>query len=113
MKPYAGPATARRSSPATVGLEEHVRACSATGDGVATRGKLKVDRFPGSAEEFRAFFKDRFYGPTIAVFKANADDPERCAALDRDLVDLARSAGLGDNGGDMEWEYLLVTAQRA
>jgi hypothetical protein len=67
-----------------------------------------VDRF-GSPEEFREFFKDR-YGPTIAVYKANADDPERCAALDRDLDALAERFGAG--GASMGWGYLLLTARR-
>jgi len=65
-----------------------------------------VDRF-GTAAEFREFFKDR-YGPTIAVYRANAEDPERSAALDRDA--LAESFGVEE--GPMEWEYLVVTAVR-
>ena len=60
---------------------------------MATRRRLQVDRF-ASAGEFREFFKAR-YGPTIAVYKANADDPERCAALDRDLDALAERYGVG------------------
>jgi hypothetical protein len=73
-----------------------------------TRHVLPVGHFE-SAEDFREFFKTR-YGPTIAVYKANAEDSERCAALDRDLDALAESFGVGD--GAMEWEYLLVTATR-
>ena len=61
------------------------------------------------AEAFRDFFKAS-YGPTIAVYRANAADPERCAALDRDLDALADRYGAA--GGVMEWEYLLFTARR-
>jgi hypothetical protein len=49
------------------------------------------------------------YGPTIAVYRFIADDPEKIAALDADL------AALGErflHDGVMGWEYLLVTARR-
>ena len=49
---------------------------------------MRVDRF-ATPEEFRDFFK-ACYGPTIAVYRAIADDPDRVAALDADLADLAR-----------------------
>ncbi len=92
------------------GTEAHVR--ELLGDGVARltaeRRRLRVDRF-ADAEQFRDFFK-QFYGPTIAAYRGLADDPDRTAALDRALVDLARAAGA--DTGTMEWEYLLVVAQR-
>jgi len=69
---------------------------------------LRVSRFASGAD-FRDFFKAT-YGPTIAAYRGIADDPERTAALDRELAEL------GDRyleGGIMEWEYLLVTARRA
>ena len=73
----------------------------------AHRGSLRVDTF-GEPEDFRAFFKSA-YGPTISVYRNLSDDPERTAALDAALVDLARDA-LED--GALEWEYLLLTARR-
>jgi hypothetical protein len=60
-------------------------------------------------EEFLEFFKAA-YGPTIAVYRNLADDPERTAALDAALTNLA-SGALRD--GAMEWEYLLLTARRS
>ena len=110
MKPYAPAPPPGVQPPPLWGSEDHVRSLfgDRVEDVVATRGKLKVDRF-GSAEDFREFFKER-YGPTIAVYTANADDPERCAALDRDLDALADRYGAAD--GTMEWEYLLLTARR-
>ena len=69
---------------------------------------LEVDRF-GTPEAFRDYFKSN-YGPTIVAYRGIADDPERTAALDRDLVELARRFDLGN--GRTEWEYLLVTARR-
>jgi SAM-dependent methyltransferase len=110
MKPYAPAPPPGAQPPPLWGSEEHVRRLLGDGveDLVATRRQLRVDRF-ASAEEFREFFKGR-YGPTIAVYQANAADPERGAALDRDLDALAERYGV--TSGAMEWEYLLVTARR-
>jgi SAM-dependent methyltransferase len=110
MKPYAPAPPPGVQPPPLWGSEDHVGQLLGDGvqDVVATRSRLKVDRF-ASAGEFREFFKAR-YGPTIAVYKANAADPERCLALDRDLDALADRYGAA--GGSMEWEYLTFTAQR-
>ena len=78
-------------------------------DVVAEKRQLRVEAF-ATAEEFRDYFKAA-YGPTIAVYKAIADDPAKVAALDEALADLGRRHDLG--GGAMEWEYLLFTARRA
>ncbi|WP_420753640.1 class I SAM-dependent methyltransferase [Rhodococcus sp. O3] len=111
MKPYAPPPPPGAQPPPLWGDEQHVR--SLLGDRVtdvqARNEKLRVERF-GSGEEFRDFFKAA-YGPTIAVYRAIADEPDRVAALDRDLAELGRSFDQG--GGAMEWEYLLLTARRA
>jgi len=111
MKPYAPPPPPGAQPPPLWGDEQHVR--SLLGDRVtdvqARKEKLRVERF-GSGEEFRDFFKAA-YGPTIAVYRAIADEPDRVAALDRDLAELGRSFDQG--GGAMEWEYLLLTARRA
>jgi hypothetical protein len=79
----------------------------------AERRTVRVERF-GTPEMFRDYFKER-YGPTITVYRNIADDPDRVAALDRDLADLARDAGLGtgSDGTALDWEYLLCTARRA
>jgi len=92
------------------GSEPHVRELfgDRVTDLLAERRELTVDRF-ASAEEFRDYFRE-FYGPTIAAYRNVADDPSREAALDRALVELARSAGA--DTGTMRWEYLLVTAHR-
>ncbi|WP_212998154.1 class I SAM-dependent methyltransferase [Winogradskya consettensis] len=72
----------------------------------ARRQTLRVNAF-ATPESFRDFFKAR-YGPTVATYRRIAGNPERVAALDRDLAGLARSHDLG--GGAMDWEYLLLTA---
>ncbi|MFF0512028.1 class I SAM-dependent methyltransferase [Streptomyces sp. NPDC004250] len=109
MKPFAPPPPPGAQPPPLWGREDHVRML--LGDRVtgveAHRRSLTVDTF-GEPEEFRAFFKSA-YGPTISVYRNLADDPERTAALDAALVDLARGA-LED--GVLEWEYLLLTARR-
>ncbi|MEU6456853.1 class I SAM-dependent methyltransferase [Streptomyces sp. NPDC047065] len=109
MKPFAPPPPPGAQPPPLWGREDHVRML--LGDRVtdveAHRRSLRVDTF-GEPEEFRAFFKSA-YGPTISVYRNLADDPERTAALDAALVDLARGA-LED--GVLEWEYLLLTARR-
>ncbi|MCX4524190.1 MULTISPECIES: class I SAM-dependent methyltransferase [unclassified Streptomyces] len=110
MKPYAPPPPPGAQPPPLWGREEHVR--TLLGDRVtgveARRRTVRVNTF-ATPEEFRAFFKAA-YGPTIAVYRNIADDPEKTAALDRALDDLTAGA-LRD--GAMEWEYLLFTARRA
>ncbi|MGW7297482.1 class I SAM-dependent methyltransferase [Streptomyces sp. NPDC054829] len=109
MKPYAPPPPPGAQPPPLWGKEEHVRAL--LGDRVTDvegrRRTIRVDLFQ-EPEEFRDFFKNA-YGPTIAVYRNIADDPERTAALDAALADLAQGA-LRD--GAMEWEYLLLTARK-
>ena len=59
-------------------------------------------------EAFREWWK-RNYGPTIAVYRSLADDPDRTAELDAAflrMLDETRS------GTGWEAEYLLVTAVR-
>ncbi|WP_241384546.1 class I SAM-dependent methyltransferase [Rhodococcus sp. CH91] len=110
MKPYAPPPPPGAQPPPLWGDEAHVRRL--LGDRVSDlavhTAKLRVDRFETGAD-FRDFFKAA-YGPTIAVYRNIADDENRVAALDRDLLELARRFDLG--GGVMDWEYLLVTARR-
>ncbi|MEU1934536.1 class I SAM-dependent methyltransferase [Streptomyces coeruleorubidus] len=115
MKPYAPPPPPGAQPPPLWGDEDHVRALLAdrVTDVRAERRTVRVDRFE-TPEAFRDYFKER-YGPTITVYKNIAGDPERTAALDRDLADLARDGDLGTGGGGtaLEWEYLLLTARRA
>jgi SAM-dependent methyltransferase len=62
-------------------------------------------------EEFRDVFKTR-YGPTVAAYRGLDGEPDRVAALDRDLVELGRRHDTGAGSTVMDWEYLLVTAVR-
>jgi SAM-dependent methyltransferase len=111
MKPYAAPPPPGAQPPPRWGDPAHLAALfGAQVDGVTVqRRALPVELF-STPEAFRDYFKSR-YGPTIAVYKNIADDPERVAELDTELVALARRFDVG--GGAMEWEYLLYTARRA
>ena len=110
MKPYAPPPPPGAQPPPLWGDESHVRGL--LGDGVADlraqTGHARVDRF-ADGEAFLTFFKE-CYGPTIAVYRFIADQPERVAELDAALIALAAEHL---DGGVMGWEYLLVTAERA
>ena len=112
MKPYAPPPPPGAQPPPLWGREDHVR--SLLGDRVtdarATRQTVRVSLF-GRPEDFRDYFKAR-YGPTIAVYRGLADDPQRAAALDTELAELARRHDRGTGRTVMEWEYLLFTARK-
>jgi ubiquinone/menaquinone biosynthesis C-methylase UbiE len=113
MKPYAPAPPPGAQPPPLWGNEEHVRAL--LGDRVtevsASKASLVVDEFATPAD-FRDYFKAN-YGPTIAVYRAIADDPEKVAALNRELEELARRFDRGDGRCVLEWEYLLLTCERA
>jgi ubiquinone/menaquinone biosynthesis C-methylase UbiE len=110
MRPYLPPPPPGVQPPPLWGREDHVRALlgDRVTDVVARRRTLRVDRF-GTPEKFRDYFK-AWYGPTVVAYRGIADDPDRVAALDRELAELA-TRQLTDGG--MEWEYLLLTARRA
>lgn len=109
MKPYAPPPPPGAQPPPLWGSDDHLR--ELFGDRItaatAHRQALRVELF-STAEALRDYFKAN-YGPTIAVYKSIAGDADRVAALDRDLVELARRHDLGS--GAMDWEYLLFIAR--
>jgi hypothetical protein len=114
MKPYAPPPPPGAQPPPLWGRADHVR--SLLGDQVTNvrvrRQSVRVDIF-ARPEDFRDYFKAR-YGPTIAAYRAIAADPDRTAALDAELADLARRHGTVSGTGSMAmaWEYLLFTARK-
>jgi ubiquinone/menaquinone biosynthesis C-methylase UbiE len=109
MKPYAPPPPPGASPAPLWGRADHVHTLfgDRVSDLVAYQQTLRVDRFTDGTE-FRNFMKAN-YGPTIAVYRFIADDPDKVAALDADL-DALGERFLHD--GTMGWEYLLVTARR-
>ncbi len=112
MKPYAPPPPPGAQPPPLWGDEDHVRALlgDRVTDVVTRRQSLTADLWP-TPEAWRDYWKT-VYGPTIAVYRSIADDPERVAALDRDLTALAARFDGGTGATVMDWEYLVVTARR-
>ncbi len=113
MKPYAPPPPPGAQPPPLWGDEDHVRGLlgDRVTDVVARRQTVTVDDFR-TPEEWRDFWKTA-YGPTIVAYRTIGDDPERVAALDRDLAALAARYDRGTDRTVLEWEYLLLTARRA
>ncbi len=72
------------------------------------RGNLRVNRFD-SAEAVHGYFKEH-YGPTIEAYANIGHNRILAAELDAQLGELAHQY-LAD--GTMDWEYLLVTAEKA
>ena len=108
LKPFNAPLPPGAQPAPLWGDEAHVR--EIFGDRVtdvrAVRESVRFDRF-ATGEEFRAYFASH-YGPTIAVYNRNADDPAAVAAIDEAL------RGLGDRAierdGVIDSEFLLFTA---
>ncbi|QUR67239.1 class I SAM-dependent methyltransferase [Mycobacterium spongiae] len=71
------------------------------------RGGLPVHRFD-TAEAVHNYFKNH-YGPTIEAYANIGDNAVLAAELDAELIELAAQY-LTD--GVMEWEYLLLTAEK-
>jgi hypothetical protein len=46
------------------------------------------------------------------VYRSIAADPDRVAALDRELADLARRFDVGTGTTTLDWEYLLLIARK-
>ncbi|WP_237573548.1 class I SAM-dependent methyltransferase [Mycolicibacterium lacusdiani] len=110
IKPYAPPPPPGASPPPSWGDEDHVR--ELFGDRVSdltTRRQTVTLDHCVDPEEFREYWK-RNYGPTIAAYRFNAEDPERVAALDRDFLRFLTDWHRED--GTWEAEYLVVTATK-
>lgn len=113
MAPYAPPPPPGASPPPLWGDEGHVR--ELFGDRVTAletrRAHVVMDGGPDPAA-FREYWK-RHYGPTIAVYRFNADRPDRVAQLDRDFLRFLTAWNRGADGrAAYEAEYLLVTARK-
>jgi len=113
MKPFAPAPPPGAQPPPLWGSVDHVSGL--LGDRVthlvATKHAVRIDQFATPAD-FREYFKAR-YGPTIAIYRAIADDPVKVAALDQELAGLARRFDVGTPGSTvLDWEYLVVTARR-
>ena len=111
MKPYAPPPPPGASPAPLWGNEDHVR--TLFGDRVELSVQRQTVRMDHCAnpEEFREYWK-RNYGPTIAAYKFNAEQPEQVAALDRDFLAFLTDTNRGGDQPGWDAEYLLVTATK-
>ncbi|WP_169981751.1 class I SAM-dependent methyltransferase [Microbispora sp. H10836] len=112
MKPYAPPPPPGTQPPPLWGRPEHVRALfgDQITDVTADRRTVQIDRFT-TPEAFRDYFKSN-YGPTVAAYRAIANDLDRVTALDHDLAALAHRHTHDTGTTSMAWEYLLLTARK-
>jgi ubiquinone/menaquinone biosynthesis C-methylase UbiE len=114
MKPYAPPPPPDASPPPLWGSEEHVRTLfgDRVSDLTSRRQTVHIDH-SASPLEFREYWK-RNYGPTIAAYRFNQDQPERLDALDRDFLAFLTESNQADEAGRTSYdaEYLLVTAAK-
>jgi SAM-dependent methyltransferase len=108
MAPYAPPPPPGATPPPRWGDEQHVR--ELFGDRVTAIDTRRQHVVMNGADpvDFREYWK-RNYGPTIAVYRFNAADPERTAVLDRDFLQFLST---WNAGGTYAAEYLLVTARK-
>jgi ubiquinone/menaquinone biosynthesis C-methylase UbiE len=113
MKPFLAPPPPRTQPAILWGEEDHVRSLFGprVHDLTTQRRTVTIDHF-ATPEQFRDYFKAN-YGPTVAAYRAIADDPDKVAALDTALDELARRADRGTGRTVMDWEYLLVTARKS
>ena len=109
IRPYRPTLSASVPPAALWGREDYVTGL--LGDRVTNvrtrRDMLLVTRF-NSAEDVHYYFKNH-YGPTIEAFANIGENAVLAAALDAQLIELADEFIMG---GVMEWEYLVLTAQR-
>jgi hypothetical protein len=110
MRPFAPPPP--DAQPPLWGSEEHVTALlgDRVTDVVTRRRTARIDHF-ASPEGLRDYFRAN-HGPTIAVHRATAAEPERVAELDAVLADLGRRHDHGTGSTAMDWERLLLAARR-
>jgi SAM-dependent methyltransferase len=113
MAPYAPPPPPGATPPPRWGDEQHVR--ELFGDRVTDlemRRQETVMDHSADPLEFREYWK-RNYGPTIAVYRFTAAQPDRVADLDRDFLEFLTAWNRGTGGRTAyDAEYLLVTARK-
>uniref|UniRef100_UPI0015F05E20 class I SAM-dependent methyltransferase n=1 Tax=Pseudonocardia pini TaxID=2758030 RepID=UPI0015F05E20 len=110
MKPFAPPPPPGARPAPLWGSEAHVRELFGAGVRSLTAEKRTITfAVSDSPLAFREWWKAN-YGPTIAVYAANAADPDRTAALDEAFL---RFLTESREGTTWESEYLLITAERS
>ncbi|MGE2692254.1 class I SAM-dependent methyltransferase [Mycolicibacterium pulveris] len=114
LAPYGQPTPPGAGAPPLWGEESHVRyLLEHRVDDLRMRRQRVVMDHCAAPEEFREYWK-RNHGPTIAVYRHNADRPQRLAELDREFLGFLtvwnRAVEPGRTAYDAD--YLLVTATK-
>jgi ubiquinone/menaquinone biosynthesis C-methylase UbiE len=113
LAPYAPPPPPGALSPALWGSEEHVR--ELFGDRVSwlELTRREYTERTASPDAYVQLFKLTF-GPVVAIYQGVADDPERSAALDRDVLEFATrfNSSPPERPAEYRYEYLLAIARR-
>jgi ubiquinone/menaquinone biosynthesis C-methylase UbiE len=114
MLPFAPPPPEGFTPPPLWGVEEHVR--SLLGDRVDALAftPMVQDVHFDTPAALVAYYQT-YFGPTIMTYRSIAGDPERTAALDAALLELATRMNLAADGepARYEFEYVIVVARRA
>jgi ubiquinone/menaquinone biosynthesis C-methylase UbiE len=72
----------------------------------------KLSREPSTPRDYIDFYKETF-GPFIGIFASLADQPDRAAELDGELLDLATRWNSGTpDAAEYRYDYLLVVARK-
>lgn len=112
MKPYAPPPPPGASPAPLWGSEDHVRELfgDKVTDLVVQRETVLINQC-ATPHEFREYWKSN-YGPTIATYRFNADDPAKVGDLDRDFLKFLEEWNQSGEPDSTLYraEYLLVTA---
>jgi ubiquinone/menaquinone biosynthesis C-methylase UbiE len=114
MKPYAPPPPPGASPAPLWGDEDHVRRLfgDRVTDLTTRRQTVRMDHC-ANPTEFREYWK-RNYGPTIATYRFNKEQPERVEALDRDFLSFLTKWNQATEPGQTAYdaEYLLLVATK-
>jgi ubiquinone/menaquinone biosynthesis C-methylase UbiE len=111
LAPYMPPPPPGALPPVMWGSEEHVRELfNERLESLEMTRREYVER-ASSPRDYCELFKEAF-GPVVAIYASLADDPERKAALDQELLGFATRANQGPPEGpaELHYEYLLVLA---
>jgi ubiquinone/menaquinone biosynthesis C-methylase UbiE len=113
LAPYAPPPEPGAGGPPQWGSVDHLHGLF--GDRVAWTAldRREYSEWAPSPERYADLLLETF-GPIVAMAEALAQEPERLAAMRRDLHAFARAADAGRPGGPAEYryEYLLAVGRR-
>jgi ubiquinone/menaquinone biosynthesis C-methylase UbiE len=113
LAPYMPPPPPGALPPLMWGDDKHVR--ELFGDRVTSLAMTRHEYVERAATPgaYCELFKETF-GPAVAIARSLADQPERAAAFDRDLLAFAThsNTGTANGGAAYHYEYLLVLARK-